>query len=180
MRILALDLSLTATGVASPTGELHTVKPDPRRGPERLCWIRDQLGDQVRAGVDLCVLEGYSYGSAYSHAHALGELGGVIRCLLHELHTGWVEVPPACLKLYACGKGNASKDQVLVAVVKRLGVQPLDSNQGDAAWLRAMAADVYNRVPPAVPSGHRRVLAKVAWPDVGGWRPFPPGWKTPG
>ncbi len=93
MRILALDLSLTATGVASPTGELHTVKPDPRRGPERLCWIRDQLGDQVRAGVDLCVLEGYSYGSAYSHAHALGELGGVIRCLLHELHTGWVEVP---------------------------------------------------------------------------------------
>ncbi len=179
MRVLALDLSLQATGVALPTGELLTVKPGLRRGPERLGWVRDWVHDHL-ARVDLCVLEGYSYNSANSHAHALGELGGVVRCLLYQKDIDQVEVPPACLKKYATGKGNAGKDQVLVAALKRLGVEPADNNQADAAWLRAMAEDAYWLDVPRVPSGHRGVLAKVPWPVVGEWRPFPPGWRTPG
>jgi Holliday junction resolvasome RuvABC endonuclease subunit len=180
VRILGLDLSLTATGLATPAGALLTLTCRDR-GPKRLAHLeREILVHAHQRGCDLVAIEGYSYASNGSSTYQLGELGGVIRLALWRNGIPFVEVPPACLKKYACGKGNASKDQVLVACVKRLGREPADNNQADAAWLRDMAIDAYSLAMPTVPSSHRGVLAKVAWPVVGEWRPFPPGWRTPG
>lgn len=173
MNIVALDLSLTATGVASPAG-LGLIESQP--GPDdfaRLAAIRHEVLVWVDSA-DLVVIEGYSYGvKRQSHSRAIAELGGVIRMTLHDLGFPWVDVPPASLKKYATGKGNAAKEHVLAAAIRRLGYTGHDHNEADALWLRVMALDYYNlRIPGypaghhAVPKAHREALHKVPWPTV--------------
>lgn len=172
IRIAGLDLSLTSTGLALPDGTLHTITSK-HRGIPRVIDLRNQityaLGAQDYldiAGVDLVVIEGYSFSSRNSQAHALGELGGAVRVALHEHDVPWVEISPATLKKYACGKGNAPKDQVLVAAVQRLGVTPANSDEADAAWLRAMALDRYGHPLTVMPKINRGALYVVDWPDL--------------
>jgi Holliday junction resolvasome RuvABC endonuclease subunit len=173
MMILALDLSLSRTGWAALSGDTvaHGVLQPPRgedRGVCRLRWFCEQLRQRLNPRVELAVIEGYAYGTARgaSHAHSLGELGGVVRLTLHYLHIPFVEVPPASLKKYAVGKGNAGKAEVLVAAVKRLGYAGADDNEADALWLLTMARDQYGEIESPVPKAQREGLAKVQWPQL--------------
>jgi len=176
LRVLALDLSLTATGWATSEmqpltgrvcGVLETAK---LRGVERLAHVRQWLQRRIeKERFDVAVLEGYAYGMrrGASQQHSLGELGGVVRLTLWYQNVPFVEVPPAVLKKFACGKGNANKAEVLVAAVKRLEYTGADHNEADALWLRTMALDHYDElVEPVVPKAHREVLAKVKWPEL--------------
>jgi crossover junction endodeoxyribonuclease RuvC len=179
-RILALDLSLTATGWATnatlfdaqASGVLSTAK---LRGMERLAYIRSFVEEAVREverGTGLgfhpiVVLEGYSFGSKGRAVINLGELGGVIRLALRDRGTPYVEVPPANVKKYATGRGNAPKEEVLAAAIRRLNFAGHDHNEADAWWLRAMALDHYGEISePIVPKAQRAELAKVAWPKL--------------
>lgn len=75
-------------------------------------------------GVGLCVIEGYSFGSAggkvSGHAHDRAELGGILRNALVDV-CRVVEVAPSSLKKYATGKGNADKAEVISALSRRYG-----------------------------------------------------------
>lgn len=170
-RVAALDLSLSSTGLALPDGTLATITSR-YRGVERLMDVRNQiaalLNHHEHGYPDLVVIEGYSFASRNSHAHALGELGGVIRVFLYAVGVPVVEVSPAALKKAATGRGNAAKDQVLVAAVQRLNITPANSDEADAAWLRAMALDHYGAPVAAVPKTHRTALDKIAWPTLEG------------
>jgi len=162
LRILGLDLSLTCTGYATHRA-VNTLQPPAKlRGAERLAWIRTALATLI-ANVHVVVLEGYAYGRA-KQAHQLGELGGVVRLVLHDRGIPFVEVPPAVLKLYATGRGNASKEEMLVAAVKRLGYEGYDNNEADALWLYTFAADAYGTAPIVLPAAQRAALKKVTWP----------------
>lgn len=172
LTVVALDLSLTATGVALPGGGTRTITSR-STGVARLDNIWTQilhLVDEADAG--LVVIEGYSMGTArqQSHAHALGELGGVVRHGLYLFGTPYVDVAPASLKKYATGVGNASKEQVLVAAVRRLHYEGHDHNQADALWLQQMAwCHYYGNdagLSVAMPAKHREALLGVAWPAV--------------
>lgn len=176
MRIIALDLSLTETGWAvylryglNQAGVMKPPRSD-NSGTRRLNWFRDQIIDAGRYyRPDLAVLEGYAYGMARgaSQQHSLGELGGVVRLALHDLRIPFVDVAPASLKKYATGRGNAKKEEVLVAAVKRLGYHGSNHNVADAMWLRQMAADHYE-TPGAVqmPKAQRAALEAVEWPQI--------------
>lgn len=163
MRIVGLDLSLNSTGVALPSGA--TLRHQPRcTGVERLAWHRDAIAAALAANVvDLAVLEGYAYGR-HNGAAALGELGGVVRLALADAGVPVVVVPPAALKLYATGKGNASKDEVFAAAIRRLDYEGSSNDECDALWLRAMGMDACGEPVTEVPGRHREALAKVAWP----------------
>ncbi len=166
MRVVGLDLSLAATGFAEDVGTV-TVKVR-ATGMARLQELRDRLTGMIyRTGVDLVVIEGYSMGTARqsSHAHGLGELGGVIRLALWEAGIAYVDVPPACVKKYATGKGNANKEAVLIAAVKR-GAEVKDNNEADAWWLRAMGMDALGEPVVTVPALNRTALSTVAWPTT--------------
>ena len=63
---------------------------------------------------------------------ALGELGGVIKCALFEERQPYIVVPPARLKKFACGKGNAKKDEVRLEVYKRWGFEAPSNDEVDA------------------------------------------------
>lgn len=162
--IVGLDLSLTATGIATDT-TTTTIKPKSLAGPERLTWITERMLEHLPIKV-LVVLEGYAYGRN-NQAHQLGELGGVIRTMLWNLHVPYVVVPPATLKKYATGKGNAGKEEVLAAAIRRLGYEGHDNNEADALWLRAMGCAAYGQPLTDMPKASDSVVGHVLWPDLG-------------
>ena len=174
--MVGLDLSLTSTGYAiGENGRARPgllVPPDGRnRGVRRLAWVRDAVLE-LAASAELVAIEGYSFSSKFSHAHALGELGGVVRLALAEAGAVMVEVPPKCVKLFASGKGNASKDEVLVAAVKRLGYGGHSKDEADALWLLMMAGAHYG--DSATNEHGRRALAAIAWPRLRATSPIHP------
>jgi len=163
--VMGLDPSLTATGVALPNGETRIIVPGKccKRGMPRLRRIRDAVMALVKEhDVNLVMIEGYSYGSRYSHAHSLGELGGVLRLAIFE-HPGveYIDVPPSSLKKYATGKGNANKELVLVNAIKRLDYKGHDNNEADALWLRALGLEVDGRPMVDLPKTHLEALDKI-------------------
>lgn len=166
-QVIGLDLSLTGTGVALPDGSSLTITSR-HRGVERLAELRDTVARLVLAGCDLVAIEGYSMGTARqsSHAHGLGELGGVIRLQLHDLDIRYVDIPPASLKRYATGKGNANKNDMLLAAARRLGYDGNSNDEADALWLRAMTLDACATPIVELPVANREALSKITWPEV--------------
>jgi Holliday junction resolvasome RuvABC endonuclease subunit len=83
------------------------------------------------------IIEGYSFASRNSQAHAIGELGGVVRLCLWNLRIPYIEVPPTCRAKFATGKGNAGKNEVMSAVSARTGIVWAGSGADDLcdAWL---------------------------------------------
>lgn len=177
MRVLGLDLSLTSTGVALPDGTTERLQPPRLVGMERLCWLRDQvlrraIGEpdpvtDLPPGVDVIAVEGYAMGSKrQSHSYATGELGGVVRLALWEDGYRVVDVPPATLKVFATGRGNASKDEVLAEAIRRLQYQGANNDEADALWLRALTLAAYGVPVVDVPKTHLRALEKIEWPQL--------------
>lgn len=169
MNVLAFDLSLTATGVAYPDGSVTTwhIKAN---GTQRLAWFRDSVSSVLGSGVDLVAIEGYSMNGQRGSAgvgQMIGELGGVVRLAMHDAEVPWLAIPPANLKQYATGRGNASKAEVLIAAVRRLGYEGHDDNEADALWLRAMALHRYDAAVVEMPATHLKALQKVNWPELG-------------
>lgn len=170
MNVLGLDLSLTAPGFALSNGTPYSFKP--RKGivgPERLQVIREEVRTAVEWDhVEFVAIEGYSFNSLVSRAHAQGELGGVVRLWLFEAGIPFVEVPPASLKKFATGSGAADKFAMGQAAAKRSnGIEFSDDNACDAWWLCQMAIAHYTpEVALALPAGHLVALNQVSWPEL--------------
>lgn len=137
--VIGIDLSLTSTGIADPDGT-RAVRSR-QKGMARLDELRRVVLDAC-AGALLVVLEDYAYHGHDAHAHALGELGGVIRWSLWTEQVSYLNVKASSLKLYASGKGNSPKAAVLAAAVKRSGIEFQTDDEADAWWLRAIGTDL--------------------------------------
>lgn len=171
VNVVGLDLSLSCTGVADDTGTTHTVIVAPVRcgGDDliaRCIRIRLQIIDLTPARLDLVVIEDLVARS--QAAAALGVLHGTIRVWLRAAQVPVLLVPPATLKKYATGKGNANKDLVRDAARDRLGLPAgVTSDEADAAWLRqiglALAGDP---AAVAVPKSHQAALDKLRGDDA--------------
>lgn len=131
MKIVGIDASLTGTGIAILNGSIRTECIHTNlAGPQRLVEIREKVRGIVE-GADLVVLEGYAFARP-NQAHQIGELGGVLRVMLHEMGIEVLEVAPAAVKKYATGKGNAKKEEVAVAIYKRWGQEFKTNDEADA------------------------------------------------
>jgi len=159
--VVGLDLSITATGYSHDL-TTSTYKPF-GAGDLRLVSIRDAM-TPIFTWADLVVIEGPVLRS--SAAIALGLLHGVIRAALIDAGIPYALVPPATLKKYATGKGNAGKPEMAVALYKRCGLELADDNQVDAYWLRAMGLDHLGAPLVDLPAAQRESLTKVQWPAV--------------
>jgi len=161
MSIVGLDLSLTSTGVALDGGTFR-IRPK-NKGVERLRLIRGELQsfladmDAVEC-IDLVVIEGYSFGSRGRAVFNIGELGGVVRVMLHEESYDFVEVPPTSLKKFATGKGNAPKDAVLASAI-RAGFRGDNNDEADAWWLWKMGYAILGDEPKY--EYQRQVIAAI-------------------
>lgn len=164
MNVIGLDLSLTSTGVARADGSSLRIRSK-KTGPERLHEIVEGVAILCQ-NADLVVLEGYSYGSKGRSVFQIGELGGVVRMFLWGNSLSYVEVPPANLKRFATGKGNAGKDEVLAAAIRRLDYQGSSNDEADALFLRQMALTHYDQSDVQFPQTHLEALTKVDWPAL--------------
>lgn len=163
LRVLALDLSIAATGYALPDGTTGTIATRVKDSDARLKVIELAI-IQATFDVDLAVIEDLP-----THAKSAGVTGmvhGVARLVLLRFGIPYALITPATLKAYATGKGNADKTAMAIAALKRAGREFADDNQCDAFWLRAAALDHYGQPEFDLPKVQRERLTKVTWPEL--------------
>lgn len=194
MKILGVDPSLAATGLARITidmttppyetdlatlVELHTVtvhsagaKSDtPRQRRARVAAIRAQI---VRAALDCDVVlietlfanRMVTQGSLMDRAW----LWGSVLDELHKFDIPVVHVSVQRVKMLATGKGNADKTSVAIGMSKMWGslVDPKGDNEFDALALATLGAIkvARTRLPIRVLDRHMEVVAGLDWADL--------------
>jgi len=149
--ILALDLG-TRTGwalyrdgaVAGGTWKLATereIREQKKAGLDRCCELRPtRLQNLVNNVLPVTHLyfEDVQFATTTYQAHLWASLRTVLT-LLHPT-VKLVAVPVGTLKKFATGKGNATKEDMLVALLRAAVCPPnMDDNEVDARWLLRLA-----------------------------------------
>lgn len=175
---IGIDPSLTRTAVAFATSdglEGHSLPTKGKAGAtlqqraDRIQHITDWVNDLIRDRGELrpppIYIEGPSHGNATGHHHDRSGLWWAIVSALHrETPAGMVtEVPPTTLKVYATGKGNAGKDEVLLALARRHDWFPATNNdEADACVLALIGARLAGHpIDGDLPKSHLRALDKL-------------------
>lgn len=167
---VGLDLSLTSTGIAIIHGNQITTRRVTSTGKKgatsaeqvaRLGALVEDIAHEVPWTEHARIaVEGPSYGSTGSAAHILGGFWWMVRHRLATLDLDVVVVPPGTVKKYATGKGNAGKDEVLTAVVRRYShVDVRGNDEADALVLAAIRARVDGYpIDPGIPAANVATL----------------------
>lgn len=163
MKVSGLDLSMTETGVAysfpGAPFDVETMVIKPREMRDlRLPEIAHRVIDAVRYS-DLVLIEGYLNRSM--SAGITGMVHGAVRAALIEAGLKYGTFPPASLKLFATGRGGASKTDMAVAAFKRAGLEFRNDNQTDAWWLWVAANERMGQPVITLPKNQRDALAKI-------------------
>lgn len=198
LRLAALDLSLSSSGVARTAAlagtdtypaAVTTIRAGDRTGHERLENILISLACLHLAHAQLVAIE-----RPFDNPNTPGtnmQLAGLHAHVTHYLWRNdvpYVYVSPLTLKVYALGKGrgeDVTKKAVLAAVRTTYAdaVSFVDnSDEGDALALLGLACDAYGEPLAPVPAPHRRAIKAVGWPELRRPRPdvYVPDTLTPG
>lgn len=169
--VLALDLSLTATGAAGNArgGWAATIKPPAKlKGHARLAYILDEIRDCYLPGVDYVAVEGPAWGAKGSAYHQLAGEWWLVTHMLWQLGLPVAVVGPTTRAKYATGKGGAGKDLVMVEVARRFTWFNGDNNAADATFIAAMVCDHLGIPMATMPALNRTALDAVEWPELAG------------
>lgn len=168
-KVVGIDLSMTSTGIASSRGWTRRIATKPHQFPttfDRLRDIKTRVLDCTR-GADLVVVETLSMGSQTGQHLTRAGLWHLVMEAVDAADIPWAGVTPTAVKKYATGKGNAGKDEVLLAVARRFPDWEVTGNdEADALVLMAMGADYLGRPVVDMPKAHRDAMKKVVWPDL--------------
>lgn len=128
---LAIDQSLISSGWYSKGG--YGVILSKEKGIDRLIDIRKKVTDLIKKeAINTLIIEDYSFASRGRGVFNLGELGGMLRLLAHDLKIKLVVVNTSLLKKFITGRGNAPKEVMLVHVYSKFGFMTEDNNIADA------------------------------------------------
>ncbi len=184
--MVGVDLSLTSTGLADNRGRAQRVRTKACDGVpatvRRLATISREVhsfatmtagedgvdGPRYAADpADLVVIEGPSFASTSGQQHTRGGLWWSVVDALHWADLPILVIPPTTRAMYATGRGNAGKDEVLAAAIKRYPKWDITGNDiADATILAAIGARLLGHPVDDVPKTHLRALAKVALPTA--------------
>ncbi len=178
---VGIDLSMTSTGLAVydpamvvPGGVAHTetVTTRPNKIPgydgklERFQMISSKIMLALPVDEVHVFLEGPSYSSAGQATHDIAGNWWLLYQLLTDEGCHITVVPPAIVKTYATGKGNAAKDAVLAAAIKRYPDIDIPGNDiADAVILMAIGRRMSGQPLEAdLPKTHLRAMDKLVAP----------------
>jgi len=154
---VGIDPSLTGFGLsfasmANPDQHETYVYSSPYRGVRRLkdiaSWINDKIDfieenyhEVMNVAMEAAILSSPS-------SLPLGELAGIVKLTIYNRFDEDecrfpLKIPPMTLKKYAAGKGNAKKQEMLLQIYKRWGLEFNDDNAADAYSLARLATGVY-------------------------------------
>lgn len=169
--VVGLDLSLTATGIATPDGSVRTITA----GNDADAPIEQRILDvyevvlevalaSVSSGPLLWVIESpYISRKAETTVKIVG-LNMFVRCRLQLNGNQFAMVTPSTLHKLATGKGQAKKVDMVIAARDRLGYDGTDDNEADALWLREAGLQHLRESTVTLPKAHLAALDKVVWP----------------
>ena len=140
--ILGIDPSLSNTGLCWGNGEgehetdLVGYVPETGECAEvngrsgRLKVLKAKFSRHIQS-----IIPEYAFIEEYAYTKDIGyqaEFGGILRLRLYEAGIQMIEVSPTQLKKFALGKGVGKKEQILLQVFKRWGVEFDNSDEADA------------------------------------------------
>jgi crossover junction endodeoxyribonuclease RuvC len=146
MITLGIDPSLTATGVVKivngkiKVSELIKSSPCGKKPIDelnRLTSIRNAVLD-LASDADLVAIEGLAFSPI--RTTALTQLSGLNYLIRAGLNQKFIVVAPTMLKKYATGKGNISKDLIMLETYKQFK-QSFDNNNLCDAFILAKIAE---------------------------------------
>jgi len=160
-RIMGLDLSLTETGISIFSRSMNKIEVmsipittkmkrelEITTQLEQIAYIVDQILNELNVNVPtLVVIEDTFFNPRNAKvAKVLAQLGGIVRYTLFISGFEFIDVEPCKLKKFICGegKGNASKEEVIEAVNKRLGCNITNNNKADAVALAVFGLNSLN------------------------------------
>lgn len=152
--------AITALNTSNPQAYETWVYKSPKSGVRRLAdirwWMMDKFDflDSQRCRVTDIAMEGTVLAS--HSALKLGELAGLVKLTIWDYFDGNLysvipyedhlrtplQVPPMTLKKYAAGKGNAKKQEMLMQIYKRWGIEFNDDNAADSYALARLVAGI--------------------------------------
>lgn len=176
--VVGIDLSLRSTGIAviHSDGAVTTrtvtstgkADDDLAAREHRLYVLTQRIVQNGRGygSPPLVVIEQPAFSRTVGSQHDRSGLWWFVVRGLVEDGCRVVEVSPTARATYATGKGNAAKDRVLAAVVRRYpGVEVDGNDQADALVLAAMGARHLGRpIDDPMPATHLRAMSAVRWP----------------
>lgn len=167
-RILALDLSLTATGYCVSDKDMVIPKQDGMRwgvietkgmtGMARIQHVVNRIASHLPA--DLVVMEDLAYGQNMPGTAERVMLAGVLRYVLYLRKQKYVLVSPTSLKKFVVGSGKAEKSAIMLEVFKRFGVSCTNDNEADAVGLAFIGRALLGEWQPTM-DAQREVMAKI-------------------
>lgn len=139
--------ALTAMSASGDCFDTYLYRPK-SRGVHRLVqiydWVTDKFGEYEGSGhtitdsaIEDTVLHSYA-------SLVMGELSGTVKRSFFMYFDNKakfpMKVPPSVVKKYATGRGNAKKNEVMLAVYKSWGVEYSDDNMADSYVIAKIAA----------------------------------------
>jgi crossover junction endodeoxyribonuclease RuvC len=183
LRLIALDLSLAATGLAhthSHRGEpvlaartVHTART--KHGTTdidhaRINTVLVDVAAACKSRPQLVAIEWLpSYDGKGDTSLRLAELHGVVKHWLYVQGIPYVDVKPPQIKMWLTGTGNADKTAVKAAAIAEYGglVHIDDHNQADAVGLLTLALAAYGHGLTRVVNPRRtKTIGQVEWPTL--------------
>lgn len=142
MRFVGLDLS-TRTGlvILDESGNVLTEKEITskiKEDPQRMIDLTEQVLSHLEKD-DVIAIEGFSYGSRGKGIAFQFGYGYSVQIALYTNDFNYLIVTPSQVKKYATGKGNASKDNMILPIYKKWGYEHESDNVRDAFVLAQIA-----------------------------------------
>lgn len=176
---VGVDLSLTSTAVAAldvESGELfvHRIKSKGTATDSlhtKLGRYRLLSEDIAKAAVSVkptvVAIEGAQFATSKdTSAHRRAGVWWRVCDLIESEGIPVIEVPPTTLKKWGTGKGNAGKDMVLAAAVRRWPDVITQNDEADAAWLSDISAYVTGASLVTKTKARDAILSKLDLSDL--------------
>lgn len=145
MSILALDFGMkTGWAISGQSGIVSGTEHHKRDRFEGggMIWLRFRRWlwdiDKVAGGIKLLVFEEVRRHAGTTAAHVYGGFLSQATSYAEQWGIPYLGVPVGTIKKHATGKGNASKEEMIAAMVAK-GHSPKDDNEADALALLYLA-----------------------------------------
>lgn len=161
MDIIGIDASLTGTCLYDGTTWLK-ISPS-GKGAARMLEIRAAVRRFIEDyQAPIVFLEDFAFSRA-QHAHEKGGLGWIIRMELIDRRIPVYLVKPNTRAMFATGRGNAGKSEVVSATSARTGIAFASDDHCDAFLLQCLGCEILGveHEMGSMPRTHRRTLDKV-------------------
>ena len=146
---IGIDPSMTGTAVVAidQDGEIHCERLYSTKNDvpneDRMIYLGNSIMSMVEKYFSTIpvYLEGISFASRGASIAEMAALNYHIRIRMRLRNIPYNSIPATSLKKFICGKGNVKKEQMLLQVYKKFGVEFKDNNLCDAYCLARFALE---------------------------------------